>query len=244
MAIKGGLFLLIENYSIYLSLAITALIVATMGIFYKRFIRNAVKRYTAQLPNTPQQLNALINSLNDIIFEFDENKICLNAWFNEFNKRPIDPRQLIGKKIENILGEERALKFNNALDYVIANRKPISIDYLSDHGTGKWLMAKLTPVFDRDGKYTHRISVSIVDISEQKNYARALKEKERLLLEAQIVAKIGNWHFDAASRETYLSTNLLAILGITHIPDNIEKFEYYLGLVHPDDREACHQFLF
>lgn len=244
MAIKGGLFLFIENYSIYLSLALTVLTAATMGIFYKRFVRNAVKRYTAQLPNTPQQLNALINSLNDIIFEFDENKICLNTWFNDFNQPLVDPRQLVGKKVEDLLGEERALKFNNALDYVITHRKPTSIEYLSEHGTGKWLTAKLTPVFDRQGNYTHRISASISDISEQKNYARALKEKERLLLEAQIVAKIGNWHFDSTSRETYLSANLLAILGTTHIPDNIEKFEYYLGLVHPDDRETCHQFLF
>ncbi|MES2377979.1 MAG: PAS domain S-box protein [Bacteroidota bacterium] len=244
MSDKGVLFLFIENYSIYLSLAITALTAATMGIFYKRCIRNAVKRYTAQLPNTPQQLNALINSLNDIIFEFDESKICLNAWFNDFTERPIDPRQLIGKKLEDVLSEERALKFNNALDYVIANRKPTSIEYPSDYGTGKWLTAKITPVFDRDGKYTHRISASIIDISEQRNYAEALKEKERLLLEAQTVAKIGNWLFDSTTRETYLSANLLAILGTGHIPDNIEKFEYYMGLVHPDDREACHQFLF
>jgi two-component system sensor histidine kinase/response regulator len=223
MAVKGGLFLLIENYSIYLSLAITALTAAIMGIFYKRCIRNAVNRYTAQLPNSPQQLNALINSLNDIIFEFDENKTCLNAWFNEFTERPIDPRQLVGKHLEDILGEERALKFNTALDYVIANRKPISIEYLSDHGTGNWLMAKLTPVFDREGKYTHRISASIVDISQQKNYAGALKEKERLLLEAQTVAKIGNWLFDSITRETYLSANLLTILGTTHIPDILKN---------------------
>jgi two-component system sensor histidine kinase/response regulator len=244
MAVKGGLFLLIENYSIYLSLAITALTAATMGIFYKRCIRNAVNRYTAQLPNSPQQLNALINSLNDIIFEFDESKTCLNTWFNDFTQPVVDPRQLIGKKVEDLLGKKRALKFNDALDYVIANRKPTSIEYLSEHGTGKWLTAKLTPVFDRQGNYTHRISASISDISAQKNYAEALKEKERLLLEAQTVAKIGNWHFDNTSRETYLSANLVAILGTTHIPDNIEKFEYYLGLVHPDDRQACHQFLF
>jgi two-component system sensor histidine kinase/response regulator len=244
MAVKGGLFLLIKNYSIYLSLAITAFAAATMAIFYKRGIRNAVKRYTAQLPDTSQQLNALINSLNDIIFEFDENKVCLNTWFNDFTQPVVDPRQLVGKKVEDILGKERALKFNNALDYVITHRKPTSIEYLSEHGTGKWLTAKLTPVFDRQGNYTHRVSASISDISEQKNYAEALKEKERLLLEAQTVAKIGNWLFDSVTRETSLSANLLAILGVTHIPDNIEKFEYYLSLVHPDDRAACHQFLF
>jgi two-component system sensor histidine kinase/response regulator len=244
MAVKGELFLFIENYSIYLSLAITALTAATMGVFYKRCIRNAVNSKIEKLPYSQQHLNALISSINDIIFEFNEDKICLNAWFNNVADRPVDPSMLIGKKVEDVLGPEKAQKFNSALDYVIANRKATSIQYLSDHGTGKWLLTKLTPVFDQDGVYTHRISAAIADISEQKNYADALEEKERLLLEAQTVAKIGNWLFDSTTRETYLSANLLGILGTEHIPDNIERFEYYMSLVHPDDREACHQFLF
>jgi hypothetical protein len=61
MAVKGGLFLFIENYSIYLSLAITALTAATMGIFYKRCIRNAVNRYTSlNYPIPPNNLTHLL----------------------------------------------------------------------------------------------------------------------------------------------------------------------------------------
>jgi two-component system sensor histidine kinase/response regulator len=244
MTSKTGLLLFTEIYSLYLSLGITAMVALIMGIFYRRCIRSSVDKQLAQFPHSPQHLNALINSLNDIIFEFNEDKTCLNAWFNSLTYNVVDPKQLVGKKLEDVLGLERAMKYNAALDYVITHHKPTSIEYLSEHGTGKWFIAKLTPVFDADGNYTKRITVSVSDISKQKNYADELEEKERLLLEAQAVAKIGNWLYDSDSKETILSANLLAILGTDSVPDHVEKYEYYLSLVHPQDREACYQFLF
>lgn len=199
-------------------------------------------KITSQV-NTRGQLNALINSLNDIIYEFDENKVCLNVWFNEHTDRIVDPGQCLGKKIEQVLGDEKALKFNNALDYVIQHKKPTSLEFISDYGTGSWFIAKLTPVFDKEGNYLHRISASVSDISEQKKYEQELCEKELLLLEAQNVAKIGNWLYDNGSEDIILSDNLLAILEADNLPTGIEKFEYYLNLVHPDDRDECREYL-
>jgi two-component system sensor histidine kinase/response regulator len=230
-------------FSICLSLIIILIIAFFMAIVYRRCIRKAVEDYTAKLPNTPLQLNALINSLNDIIFEFNEDKICLNVWFNEATERVVDPRKTIGHKLDDLIGEEKAKKFNDALDYVIQHKKPTSLEYPSDFDTGNWFIARITPVFDRDGNYMGRISASVTDISEQKRYADALKEKELLLLEAQAVAKIGNWLYDSTTGESYLSSSFFAILEATAIPDDAQKLEFYLNLVHPDDREACSQFL-
>jgi len=195
-----------------------------------------------ELRQSGKKLDALINSLNDVIFEFDENKICLNTWFRRIEGRVINPETLIGKTLNEVLGDEKARKFNNAMDYVIKTRQPASITYPSDFGTGQWFVAKITPVFDRDGKYTHRLSASVTDISEQKKYADALKENESLLLEAQSIAKIGNWYFDIGTRETYLSESLYKILEIERIPEGVEKFEYYLSLIHPDDRETAYAY--
>lgn len=249
MAYTGGHLLLITfYYSVGLPLAVLLALAVWMAATYKRHIRNAVKQYAAGLQENSQHLNSqqltsLINSLDDIIFEFDENKVCLNAWFNEFKQRVVDPKTLIGKKIEDILSAEKAAKFNVALDYVIENRKSTSLQYISDYGTGRWLNAKITPVFDREGNYTHRISASLSDITEQREAAETLKEKEQLLLEAQIIAKIGNWLYDAATHHTYLSDNLLTILESDGFPEDVDQFEYYLSLVHPDDREECAAFL-
>jgi two-component system sensor histidine kinase/response regulator len=244
MTSANGLFLFIENYSLYLSLGITATTALIMGLLYRRCIRLSVNRQLAEIPYSPQHFNAIINSLNDIIFEFDDDKLCLNAWYNSLVDRAADPQQLVGKKLEDILGPERASKFNTALDFVIANHQPTSIEYPSEHGSGKWFIAKLTPVFDSDGNYKHRITVSVSDISTQRNYEEALIEKERLLLEAQTVAKIGNWLYENKTQETTVSANLLSILGIDSMPKGLEIIDFYLNLVHPDDRENCHSFLF
>ncbi len=195
-----------------------------------------------KLRQSRKTLDALINSLNDIIFEFDENKICLNAWFNKLESRVIDPKVLKGKRLSDVLGAEKAKKFDDALDYVIKTRKPTSIQYPSDFGTGRWFVAKIVPVHDRDGNYTGRISASVSDISEQKKYADALKENEAQLLDAQSIAKIGNWWYDLDTKETYWSKSLYEILEIDNIPDGVSKYEYYMSLIHPDDRENAYKY--
>jgi two-component system sensor histidine kinase/response regulator len=243
MSPYNGLFLFIENYSLYLSLGIIATSALIMGLFYRSAIRRSVNQHIAQLPYSSQHLNAIINSLNDIIFEFNDDKLCLNAWYNSRTYRVVDPKQLVGKTLEQVLGQERASKYNQALDFVIKKHEQTSLEYLSDHGTGKWFVAKFTPVFDDAGNYAHRITVSVSDISAQRSYSDALEEKERQLLEAQAIAKIGNWLYEGATGETILSANFLNILGTDKVPDGKDKFEYYLSLVHPDDAEACHNFL-
>ena len=189
------------------------------------------------------QFDALLTSLNDIIFEFNEDKVCLNVWFNDSYARVIDPKTAVGKKLEDVLGPEKAKKFNDTLDYVIKHRKPASLVHPSDFGTGKWFNLKVSPVFDRDGNYTSRISGALTDITEEKKYESALKENEQLLQEAQLIAKTGNWWYDHTTKETYWSDNLYTILEVDEIPPSFAtKLDYYISLVHPADREKTFQY--
>jgi two-component system sensor histidine kinase/response regulator len=191
-----------------------------------------------KLRESRNQLHALINSINDIIFEVDENKTCLNVWYNELVPLHFNPRALVNKPLQDIIGLEKARPFGEAIDQVIANRKPISMEFASVFGTDKWYMAKMTPVFDREGNYTSRISISITDISDRKKYENALKQNEALLLEAHAIAKLGNWWFDGNTRESYLSGNLYTILEIDNLDIGADKFGVYMSLVHPDDHES------
>ncbi|WP_295668859.1 PAS domain S-box protein, partial [uncultured Mucilaginibacter sp.] len=187
-------------------------------------------------------LNSLINSLNEIIFEFDENKICLNTWFRKTDDRIIDPAIFTGKKLADVFGYDKAKKYDDALEQVIKTRRQITIEFNSDFGSGRWFVARLAPVFDPAGNYTFRISASVTDISEQKKYADELKEKEALLLEAQAIAKTGNWSYDHSTKETYWSKSLYNILEIDNIPEDISKYEYYISLIHPDDRDKAYRY--
>jgi len=195
------------------------------------------------LRQSQEDLTSLINSLNDIIYEFNEDKVCQNAWFSDLTKITVNPRAFIGKKIEDVLGIDKAKKYNAALDYVIQNRLPTSFDFMSDFDSDLWFIAKVVPLFDKNGAYMQRISLVFVDISEQKRYANALKANEALLLEAQAISKTGNWWYDSVTSEAYWSDNLFSLLEIDSIPPNISKFHYYISLIHPDDRKNVEAYL-
>jgi len=190
-----------------------------------------------------ENLTALINSLNDIVFEFDENKVCLNTWFPYTDNRGVDLELFVGKRLEMILGDAKAKSFNDALDYVIKNKQPTSIEFYSLFDTDKWFVGKLSPVFDGKCNYTGRISASITDVSEQKKYENALKESEALLLQAQTIAKTGNWWYDFQTNETYWSKTMYNIMEIDTIEENIDKFNFHLSLIHPVDRDGAYDFL-
>ncbi|WP_439698415.1 PAS domain S-box protein [Mucilaginibacter sp. AW1-7] len=195
------------------------------------------------LRQSREDLSSLINSLNDIIYEFNEDKVCQNAWFSDLTKITVNPRAFIGKKIEDVLGTDKAKKYNEALDYVIQTRLSTSFDFMSDFDPDLWFIAKVVPIFDRNGAYMQRISLVFVDISEQKRYANALKANEALLLEAQAISKTGNWWYDSITSEAYWSDNLFSLLEIESIPPNISKFHYYISLIHQDDRKNAEAYL-
>jgi len=198
--------------------------------------------FAAKSKRVEEQFGSLINSLNDIIFEFDETKTCLNVWFNNTLPRVIDPKQSVGKKLAEVIGPEKARKFDDALDKVIATRKPATVEFISDFGTGEWFIATLSPVIDVNGNYTGRISAALTNISAQKKYEHALTDNQALLLEAQTISKTGNWWYDHNTRETYWSENLYNILEIAALPPGINKLDYYLTLVHQEDREETRDY--
>jgi PAS domain S-box-containing protein len=80
-----------------------------------------------------------------------------------------------------------------------------------------------------------------LDIDVTRQADEALKERERNLREAQRIAEIGSWEFDAATDRLRYSEEMYRILGIVR-----EKFSHttdgFLELVHPDDRPAMAQW--
>ncbi|GAA4341014.1 hypothetical protein GCM10023149_52920 [Mucilaginibacter gynuensis] len=196
-----------------------------------------------KLRDSRNQLHALINSINDIVFELDENKNCLNVWYNELLPLHFDPKIFIDNKLSDIIGAEKADPFVIATDYVLKHKKPTSFEFDSVFGADKWYIARIAPIYTRNGYYTSRISISIADITGQKKYEQALKENENLLTEAQAIAKLGNWWYDDDTKSNYWSDNLFAVLEIDNIPPDMDKFTYYMTLVHPDDHDITYNFL-
>ncbi|TWR27636.1 PAS domain S-box protein [Mucilaginibacter achroorhodeus] len=243
----SGLLILITVFTIVAY--VSFLVVLAYKLQFRKAVKSIVELNKSliskgiKLRESQHQLHALISSVNDTIFEFDENKTCINVWFGPNTPPYLKPEHFINKTLFEAIGEERARPFLEVYDHVIRYKKPYQVEFASVYGEPGWFLAKASPVLDVNGAYTKRISVSVTEITEQKKHANALVENEALLLQAQQLAKVGNWWYDDDTKENYWSSSLYNVLEIDSIPEGTSKFEYYIGLVHQDDREAVTDYL-
>jgi PAS domain S-box-containing protein len=86
---------------------------------------------------------------------------------------------------------------------------------------------------------THRWAVISRDISERKRAEHELARSERMLREAQRLARTGTWEADLRTGELRWSRGMYDLIGLDpahHSPNT----QHFLSLIHPDDRELTH----
>lgn len=69
------------------------------------------------------------------------------------------------------------------------------------------------------------------------NYSRELEKKKEALVEAQKIARLGNWDWDLENGALYWSEEVYSILGI-HPEGFRPTNEAFLNRLHPDDKRA------
>jgi PAS domain S-box-containing protein len=101
-------------------------------------------------------------------------------------------------------------------------------------GTMRWIRNQGVPVRDESGN-VYRIAGIAEDITESKLLDEALRQREFDLAEAQRVARLGNWNFDATSGAVQWSEELYRIFDIEKTAF-AGAYATFLSRVHPDDR--------
>jgi PAS domain S-box-containing protein len=81
---------------------------------------------------------------------------------------------------------------------------------------------------------------SFHDIRERKAMEAALRESERNLIEAQRIARVGNWSRDLAGNLLYASAECRRIYG-KGADQIVGTFESFMELVHPNDRQRIRE---
>lgn len=82
---------------------------------------------------------------------------------------------------------------------------------------------------------TH-VLITIKDITAQKQMEHNLSHKIAILNEAEKVAKIGHWELDLVKNTFFWSDGTYQIFEIEKEENQDLSFDFFLGLVHPDDR--------
>ena len=100
-------------------------------------------------------------------------------------------------------------------------------------GTPRWWDVIITPIFN-GSDVVDRLLVISRDITEQKQAAETLAEREHLLRQAQSYAHIGNWSLDADGVNATWSEEIYRVLGLDPAND-VPGPATLAKALHPDD---------
>lgn len=129
--------------------------------------------------NNEESLNALLNSLNDIIYIIDKNYNFRNIWVKDPEEYTIDIDFLIGKDISHQFTPRIAKLLKSTIDEVIATRKTIHHEHYSSKDN-KWFASSTSYIHDSPNR-SEKVSVLISDITIRKKSEQKLIENEELL---------------------------------------------------------------
>ncbi len=223
----------------------------TLFLFRRSYILRSIKVHndvkersatlneiTDVLKQTSTKLQSLTSANTALVFEYDADKICISEWYNPNDILLNQPETMLGTSLADLQVPALANHFKAAQK----SYKPASFEFQGLFGNELWYMAVVTPVLDEERRFTGRTTVTITDITLLKETVGSLREKELVLYNEQIVAKLGSWWTDTSYNDIFWSNNLFSILEVSDIPPDKTKLSYYISLIHPEDRDQAQQY--
>ena len=196
-----------------------------------------------------RQLQALVSSLDDIVFEVDAHGVYLSVWTSNPTALFRQPAEIIGKRFDEIFGVEASRPYFEYLERTLQSDTPQTLEYpLAIAGIQHWFAARFSPIHGQDiaGK---TIAILVRDITERKDAESLLKTRmEDLALIARLndavnhganlaqiteqLALEANQIFGSLSASVYLLDRTKRRLTLQHLrmpPETALRLEALLG---------------
>lgn len=108
-------------------------------------------------------------------------------------------------------------------------------------GSQIWTSTNARAVKDMQGEVLYYEGF-MTDITERKGAEEVLREKERLLSEAQHIGHIGSWHYDIDRDALQYSDEMYRLLDVS-AGEFGHTLKAFLDLIYPDDRAAVENWM-
>ncbi len=191
-------------------------------------------------------LQALITSLEDIVFEIDGNQVFRNVWVQDERMLFMPKEVFLGKRLADVLGPQAAM-FNEMLNAVIATGKQQEFVYRHiDETVNQWYRMKAMPLRQSPNPSEYSMVLSIQDITTQQLAEISLQEtrahlelSNQLLDVSQELSHIGGWEINLATGEVFRTRMIYDIYDVPY--DFDLTLESALGFFEEADRAILNQ---
>jgi PAS domain S-box-containing protein len=208
----------------------------TQGEVYEQ--RDVIEKTKAVLDHKIALLQGLAAANTNLVFEFNSDRTCIKVWYPQEDYMATNANALVGKTLADL----KITSLTNYVKTAIKTLKPVEFEFQSMFGNSNWYTGVISPVFTDDLRFTGGFTLTVMDVTDVKRLNNSLKESELVLFNEQIVAKMGSWWTDVSGRDIAWSNNLFSILEVNEIPPERTKLNYYISLIHPEDKERAQHY--
>ncbi len=136
---------------------------------------------TEALRESEARLQALLSSLDDLVFEIDENGTYLEIWTANDALLAVPRDELLGKTHREALGEEIGLSLAKVIRRVLETDHPQFWEYSLEVPAGiRWFQGRVAPIEGSEGSL-RKLCLLVRDITEQKAAEQARDQAEEQL---------------------------------------------------------------
>ena len=201
------------------------------------------KHAEAALEAGEKRFRAWIENSSDIITVLDAGGVIQ---YESPSVKPLlgyAPEELLGKiAFDFVHPEDQDRIVATFVENIQKPNSPVSTEFRFRHRDGSWRFLEGIGYAYVD---EHDELVALVhsrDVTERKRAERALREKERLLSEAQRIGRIGSWSYDIPNDSLTFSDEMYRLLDI--LPEDFHHDSNdFLALVYPSDRPEAAKWM-
>ena len=202
-------------------------------------IRNAVARTRAEsaLRESEARYRSLIDNSTVGIFLVDLDGKCIYSNRKWLEITSLSEEDAKGKGWTHGIHPDDRIILDESWHNALKEGGKANFEYRYS-GNGKdirWIWGDVTAMRDSEGNVVGYMSTN-VDVTVRKRAEQAVLEKEKAIVRASSMARMGYWVWRVNEEELAFSDGLANILGIP--PGSATHHDQFFDMVHPDDRLA------